>query len=101
MSRPMPTHADATHDPVTREYRMDTQLHLYRRADLAVPDHAHVIPLCQESEIYPARHPRDMVGVPRLPGQRLDRCASCDVADRQRRAADRRAAERAEQGATR
>jgi hypothetical protein len=41
-----------------------------------------------------------MVAVNQLPGQRLDRCGSCDVADRQRRAADRRAAERAAQGAT-
>jgi hypothetical protein len=86
---------------VTREFRMDMQLHLYRRGHLDNPAEPYPIPLCQENEMYPARHPRDMIGINQLSGQRLDRCASCDVADRQRRAAERRAAERAAQGATR
>lgn len=71
--------------PVTREYRMDMQLHLYRRGHLENPAERYLIPLCQENKMYPARHDGEMVGVPQLPGQRLDRCSSCDVADRRER----------------
>ena len=86
----MPTHADATHDTVTREYRMDTQLHLYRRAHLADARFRYVIPLCQESAMYPARHPRDLVAINQLSGNGFcDRCVSCDVADRRERRATR------------
>jgi hypothetical protein len=81
-------------DTVTREYRMDMQLHLYRRAHLADPAHVYLFALCQESAMYPARHPRDMVAINQLSGNGFcDRCASCDVADRRAR--------RTAQGATR
>jgi hypothetical protein len=81
-------------DPVTREYRMDMQLHLYRRAHLEDPAYRYLIPVCQESEMYPDRHPRNNVSINQLSGQGFcDRCASCDVADRRAR--------RTAQGATR
>jgi hypothetical protein len=80
-------------DAVTREYRMDMQLHLYRRGHVENPAERYLIPLCQENELYPARHDRDMVGINQLSGTGFcDRCASCDVADRrERRAAKQRA----------
>src|SRR4030081_2727566 len=68
-------------DTVTREYRMDMQLHLYRRARLDDPAYRNLIPLCQENEMYPARHPRDMVAINQLSGNGFcDRCSSCDQA---------------------
>ena len=79
---------------VTREYRIDMQLHLYRRAQLADPRFRYVIPICQENEHYPERHPRHMVAINQLSGNGFcDRCVSCDVADRRAR--------RTAQGATR
>jgi hypothetical protein len=81
-------------DTVTREYRMDMQLHLYRRAHLADPAERYLIPLCQENKCYPARHPRDMVAINQLPGSGFcDRCSSCDVTDRRERRAARQRAE--------
>jgi hypothetical protein len=83
---------DASHEPVTREYRKDMQLHLYRRDHIADLQFRFLIPLCQENAMHPARHSRDMVAINQLPGQRLDRCASCDVAARrERRAAKQKA----------
>jgi hypothetical protein len=80
-------------DTATREYRMDMQLHLYRRDQLADPRFVYLIPRCEESKMYPARHSRDMVTINQLSGGGLcDRCASCDVADRRaRRTARQRA----------
>jgi hypothetical protein len=80
-------------ETVTREYRLDMQLHLYRRDHIADARFHYVIPLCQENAMYPARHPRDMVGINQLSGTGFcDRCSSCDVADRrERRAAMQRA----------
>jgi hypothetical protein len=73
-------------DTVTRKYRGDMQLHLYRRARLADSEHAYLIHLCQENELYPARHPRNMVGINEPSSQGFcDRCRSCDVADRRAR----------------
>ena len=85
--------SDLPADTVTREYRMDMQLHLYPSAHLANPAERYLIPLCQENEYYPARHPRDMVAINQLSGSGFcDRCSSCDVADRrERRAAKQRA----------
>jgi hypothetical protein len=75
-------------EPVTREYGMDMQLHLYRRDQLADPRFVYLIPRCEESKMYPDRHPRDMVGINQLSGNGFcDRCASCDVADRRERRA--------------
>jgi hypothetical protein len=39
------------------------RLHLYGRAPLEDPAERYLIPLCQENEMYPARHPRDMVAI--------------------------------------
>ena len=73
-------------DTVTREYRIDMQLHLYRRDQLADPRFVYLIPRCEESTMYPARHSRDMVTINQLSGGGFcDRCASCDVADRRER----------------
>jgi hypothetical protein len=72
-----------TRDTVTREYRNDMQLHLYRRAHLADTAYRYLIPRCEESAMYPARHPRDKVSINRLSGNGFcDRCVSCDAADR-------------------
>jgi hypothetical protein len=55
-------------DTATREYRMDMQLHLYRRDQLADPRFVYLIPRCEESKMYPARHSRDMVTINQLSG---------------------------------
>jgi hypothetical protein len=73
-------------DAVTREYRMDMQLHLYRRTHVENPAERYLIPLCQESKWYPARHPRDMVAVNQLPGSFITRCGSCGAAEPRERA---------------
>jgi hypothetical protein len=81
---------DPVSDTLTREYRMDMQLHLYRRAQLDDPEYRYLISLCQENEMYPARHPRYLVAINQLSGNGFcDRCASCDVAGRRERRASR------------
>jgi hypothetical protein len=72
----------ADRDIVTREYRDDTQLHRYRSAHINDDRYRYVIPLCEEAEMYPDRHPRDLVAVNHLEGGYLDRCSACDVAVR-------------------
>jgi hypothetical protein len=73
---------------------MDMQLHLYRREQLADSRFVYLISLCQENEMYPDRHPRNMVAINQLSGNGFcDRCVSRDVADRRAR--------RTAQGATR
>jgi hypothetical protein len=76
-------------DAETREYRIDTQLHLYRRAHLADTELCYLVPLCEENAEYPERHSRNMVGLeePTSTNGRCGRCSSCDVADRRERRA--------------
>jgi hypothetical protein len=82
----MPTHAESATGTVTREYRMDMQLHLYWRAHIADPRFQYLTPLCEENSVYPERHSRDMVGIEQPTGNGFcDRCSSCDVASRRER----------------
>jgi hypothetical protein len=71
-----------------REYRVDTQLHLYRREHLADTQLRYVVPLCEENTVYAGRHLRTMVGLEEPTSYGFcDRCSSCDVADRRERRA--------------
>jgi hypothetical protein len=67
-----------------RKYAEDKALHLYRKSQLADPAYKVLIPLCQESKLYPARHDREMVSVNHMqPKGFCGSCASCDARIRQ------------------